>query len=232
MNREKQAVNTSACSLRRRPFPALTCRDQPQIPEIDLQLTARRPVIDRSGHLLPASPAPLGGEPVQRPLRHNHPLPREQDPDLDHRHAGLDPRGDLLTAGLQLCPPRAVPVRAHRPDHRHDLPDQLIGQLLLPAPARQAGRHRGFHVPPSGLTVNAGLRGHRPLALPREPGPQHLTNLNHRHLPEHHPGDPQSLDWEDHTGMKPDKRHTAPPVQLLATGWSHAHGGKPLNLVP
>jgi len=32
--------------------------------------------------------------------------------------------------------------------------------------------------------------------------------------------------------MKPDKRHTAPLVQLLATGWSHAHGGKHLNLVP
>jgi hypothetical protein len=32
--------------------------------------------------------------------------------------------------------------------------------------------------------------------------------------------------------MKPDKRHATPLVQLLATGWSHARGGKPLNLVP
>ena len=32
--------------------------------------------------------------------------------------------------------------------------------------------------------------------------------------------------------MKPDKRRTTPLVQLLATGWSHAHGGKPRNLVP
>src|ERR1035441_5787383 len=32
--------------------------------------------------------------------------------------------------------------------------------------------------------------------------------------------------------MTPDKRHATPLVQLLATGWSHAHGGKPLNLVP
>jgi hypothetical protein len=36
----------------------------------------------------------------------------------------------------------------------------------------------------------------------------------------------------DQTGMTPDKRRTTPLVQLLATGWSHAHGGKPLNLVP
>ena len=32
--------------------------------------------------------------------------------------------------------------------------------------------------------------------------------------------------------MTPDKRRTTPLVQLLATGWSHAHDGKPLNLVP
>ena len=32
--------------------------------------------------------------------------------------------------------------------------------------------------------------------------------------------------------MTPDKRRTTPLVQLLATGWSHAHGEKPLNLVP
>jgi hypothetical protein len=35
-------------------------RDQPQIPEIDLQLPARRPVINRRGHLAAARPAPLG----------------------------------------------------------------------------------------------------------------------------------------------------------------------------
>ena len=32
--------------------------------------------------------------------------------------------------------------------------------------------------------------------------------------------------------MTRDKQHTTPLVPLLATGWSHAHGGKPLNLVP
>ena len=158
--------------------PALTRRDQPQIPEIDLELTARRPVIDPRGHLA-ARPAPLSREPVQRPLRHHYALPGQQDPDLHHRHLALDPRGDLLMAGLQLRPPLAVPVRPHRPDHRHDLPDQLIGELLLTSRAGQAGRHRGRHVTLACLAVNAGLRGHRPLALPREPGPQHLSDLDH-----------------------------------------------------
>ena len=159
--------------------PALTGRDQPQVPEIDLQLTARRPVIHRRGHRRPARPAPLGREPVQRPLRHHHAMAGQQDPDLDHRHVSPHPPGDLLAAGLQLRPPRAVPVRPGRPDHRHDLPDQLIGELLLTSPAGQASRHRRHHVPSAGLAVNAGLRGHRPLALPRKPGPQHLTDLDH-----------------------------------------------------
>jgi len=159
--------------------PALTGRDQPQIPEIDLQLAARRPVIDRRGHLGAGRPAPLGREPVQRPLRDHHALPGQQVPDLDDRHLGFDPRGDLLLAGLQLSPSLAVPVRPDRADHRHDLPDQLIGELPLTSRPGQAGRHRGRHVPSAGLAVHAGLRGHRPLALTREPGPQHLTDLDH-----------------------------------------------------
>jgi hypothetical protein len=159
--------------------PAIAGRYQSQIPEIDLQLAARRPVIDRRGHLGAARPAPLGREPVQRPLRDHHAPAGQQVPDLDHRHLGLDPRGDLLLEGLQLSPSLPVPVRAHRPDHRHDLPDQLIGELPLTSPAGQAGRHRGRHVPSAGLAVHAGLRGHRPLALTREPGPQHLTDLDH-----------------------------------------------------
>ena len=110
---------------------AVTGRDQPQIPEIDLHLTARRPVIDPRGQPLARRPAPLGHEPVQRPLRHHHTVAAQQDPDLHHRHPTGGPPGDLLAAGLQLRPALAVPVRAHRPHHRHDLPDQLIGQLLL-----------------------------------------------------------------------------------------------------
>ncbi len=39
------------------------------------------------------------------------------------------------------------------------------------------------------------------------------------------PASPQ----RDPMSMTPDKRRATPLVQLLATGWSHAHGGKPLN---
>ena len=146
MYREKHAVNTSARSLRRLP----SRRDQPQIPEIDLQLTARRPVIDRRGHL--AAATPLGREPVQRPLRHHHALPGQQDPDLHHRHVALDPLHDLR-GGLQLRPALAVPVRPHRPHYRHDLADELIGELPLTPIPQQAGRHRSRDITPAGLAV-------------------------------------------------------------------------------
>ena len=107
--------------------PAVPRRDQPQIPEIDLQLTARRPVINRRGHLATRRPAPLGREPVQRPLRHHHALPGQQDPDLHHRHAALDPRRDLLAGGPPAPPtprrarpgaPAGPPTRPARSAHR------------------------------------------------------------------------------------------------------------------
>ncbi|MGH3123698.1 MAG: hypothetical protein ACRDND_22140 [Streptosporangiaceae bacterium] len=55
--------------------------------------------------------------PVQRPLRHHHALPGQQDADLHHRHPALDPLRDLLLAGLQPRPSRTVPVGTHRPHH-------------------------------------------------------------------------------------------------------------------
>src|ERR1700732_3808292 len=98
--------------------------------------------------------------------------------------AGISPRSPKSTCSSPPGGPSStgvvtlLPPAPHRPHHRHDLPDQLIGELLLTAPAGQASRHRGHHIPPAGLAVNTGLRGHRPLALPREPGPQRLTDLD------------------------------------------------------
>src|SRR5216683_1520615 len=202
MNREKQAVNTSACSLRRRPSPAGI---SPRYPESICSSP-------------PGGPSSTGVVSFFPPAPHRSAANR-----CSVRSATTTPCRDskipILTTGTS-APTHAVICSRQASSSAHP----------WPCPSGRTGRSPD--IPPAGLAVNAGLRSHRPLALPREPGPQHLTNLNHRHLPEHHPGDLQSLDWEDHTGMKPDKRHTAPLVQLLATGWSHAHGGKHLNLVP
>src|SRR6266496_3810204 len=151
MYREKQAVNTSARSLRRLPSPAGI---SPRSPKSTCSSPPGGPSSTGVVTLLPARAAPLGREPVQRPLRHHHALPGQQDPDLHHRHPALGPLRDLLLAGLQLRPPRTVPVRAHRPHHRHDLPDQLIGELPLTPIPQQAGRHRGRHIPFARLAVD------------------------------------------------------------------------------
>ena len=176
MYREKHAVNTSARSLRRLPSPA--------------GISPRSPKSTCSS--LPGGPSSTGVVTLLPPAPHRSAANR-----CSVRSATTTPcrasKMPIFTTGTppsthaaisswrasSSAQPRAVPVRPHRPHHRHDLPDQLIGELLLTSPAGQASRHRGPHIPSAGLAVNAGLRGHRPLALPREPGPQRLTDLDH-----------------------------------------------------
>ena len=148
------------------PPPRHRVRQHAQVPEVDLALRARLAVGDPDrGRGLP-EPAPLHAEPVQSPVRHHHPLPLQQHPDLHHRQAGLDLRLDLLPAGLQLVPRLPVPARPHRPDRLRDLPDQLIGELSHPAVARQPRLHRRLHIPAGRLAVHPRLRRHLPQARP------------------------------------------------------------------
>ena len=79
----------------------------------------------------------------------------------------------------------------HRTDRLGDLPDQLIAQLPRPAVAGQPGRHGRLDIPAGGLAVHPRLRGHRPQPGPGQPRPEHLTDLYHADLPEHHPPQPQ-----------------------------------------
>ena len=229
MNREKQAVNTSACSLRRRP---LTRRDQsPRYPKSICSSPPGGPSSTGVVTFLAARPRTARRRTGAASAPPPPPLPRQQDPDLDHRHLSLHPRGDLLAAGLQLRPPLAVPVWPCRPDHRHNLPEQLIGQLPLPAPrdkpaATAASTYR-LLVLRSTPACAATARSLFPASQARSTSRISITEP---------PGTPSRRPpvarLEDQTGMKPDKRRAAPLVQLLATGWSHAHGGKHLNLVP
>src|SRR5258707_844780 len=163
-------------------------------------------------------------------------------PMVPHRRAGLprhlDPaRFEQLIASLDSSSPRGLRDRAiilcmarlglrASEVTRLRLEDIDWREAVVRVRTRQTG-HSPLLPPPG-----AGRGAPGPLALPRHPGPKRCTNLDHRHLPERKPGDLQSCDWEDQTGRMRDKRRTTPLVPLLATGWSHAHGGKPLNLVP
>jgi hypothetical protein len=171
--------------------PRHRIRQQAQVPEVDLALSARFPVSDPHRRRGPPESAPLHAEPVQRPVRHRDALPFQQDSDLDHRQAGLHLPADQLLAGLQLIPRPPVPARAHRPDRLSDLPDQLISELACPAVADQPRLCRRLHIPAGGLAVHPRLLSHPPQPRPRKPGSQHLTDLSHGNLPERHPPNPQ-----------------------------------------
>ena len=139
-----------------------------QVTEVDLQLHAGLAVGDPHGGVLRAEPAPFGGEPVQRPVRHHTPLPGQQFVDLHHRQrlgilpvAG-QPHRDLRLAGLEGLPRCPVPVRAGRTHRRHHLGDQHVVHVREPRVPLQTGRLRGGDVPAGRLAVHPRPFGDRP----------------------------------------------------------------------
>jgi hypothetical protein len=138
----------------------LPVRDQAHPGEVDLTLHPRIAVDDPHRRRGLAEPAALHAEPVQRPVRHHHPAPLQQHPDLDHRQTLVDPRPDLLLLGQQLPPGGAVALRLDRPHRRHHHTDHLVGDLLMPTRADHAGGLGRLHVASCGLPVHARLSGY------------------------------------------------------------------------
>src|SRR5258708_6573106 len=68
---------------------------------------------------------------------------------------------------------------------------RLTGRARRPAlvtsPARPPGRS---DVAANGLAVDLGEAGDRLVAVPPDPQPEHLLDLHHIHLPEHHAATP------------------------------------------
>ncbi len=91
---------------------AVAVSDQAQPAEVNLQLDARRRVVHPHRRRPPARPATLHREPGQRPVRHHHTSPGQQDADLHDRELFDHPRLDPLLLGQQHPPRLAVTVRA------------------------------------------------------------------------------------------------------------------------
>jgi hypothetical protein len=166
------------------PLPGHRVAQQPQVTEVDLHLGAGLAVSNADRRAGLAEPAPLHAEPVQRPVRHRDAPALQQPADLHHRQARVHLRLDVSVAGLQLLPRQPVPARPGRMHSLGDLADQPVSQLPGPAVAGQARCYRGLHIPPRGLAVHAGLRGHPAQPDARQPCAQHFTDLSHRNLPE------------------------------------------------
>ena len=155
------------------------------------------------------------------PLRHHHALPPQQDADLDHRHPPFT-HAAIPHGGPPLRPAPAVPVRAHRPPTDTTCPI-AHRELLLPPPRDRPAATAALTTVCSSCGPRS-LRGHRPLPCPRA-RPAHLTD-SILTPPEHHPGDLQSLDWEDQTGT----HRTSGAPRRWSSYWRRVvpcHGGKP-----
>ncbi len=174
------------------PLPAgLGIEQVAHLGEVDLAFQPRLPV----GHPDRGRPdpeaTPLDREPVQRPIRHPHPLTREQLLDLHDRQRvptlnTAHPGTDSLLVRHQQLPRRAAPVRTCRPHRLDHRADQLVGHRPHPGVTGQAGSLGRGDVPACSLAIHPRPLSDLPQPQALKPRPEHLTHLNHTDLPESH----------------------------------------------
>src|SRR5207342_168808 len=227
--REKHAVNTSACSLRRRPSPAgisprypkSTCSSPPGGPSSTGVVTLLPPAPHRSAAnrcsvrsatTTPCRPSKIpifttGTPPsthaaicCRRPSSSAHPAPCP---------SGRTGRTTDTTCPISSSVSWSSPPPRDRPAATAAATYRLL--VLRSTPACAATARSLF---PASQALSASRTS--------------ITDTSRNTIP----ATSSRSTGEDQTGMTPDKRRTTPLVQLLATGWSHAHGGKPLNMVP
>ena len=154
--------------------------DHPHPPEVGLELDTGLPIGHSHRRLGGTGAAPLGTEPLERPLRNRHPPPGEQIADLGDGEIGLHPGRDPLLLGEKPLPRRPMPVRPVRSDRLAHRADQLLGELALTAVAHEAERRGRLQVAAHRLAIDAGRVGDRAeTRITTQPAPQHLFDLNH-----------------------------------------------------
>ncbi len=207
--------------------PPVPVADHPQVAEVDLHLFAGLAVGHRHRHLLPGRgvTALRRGEPGQRPVRHRDPAALQQLADLHQRQAVFHPPGDLGLHRHQRLPRGAVPGRAGRPNRRHHLPEQLIGQLRLIPVTGQARHLRRRDIPRGGLHIHTRPPGRRALTRPGQPRPQDLSHLCHQNLPERHPlpSLPVRNEPRDHSRVVHQLAN-----QVVPSPWQQSSAGGPM----
>lgn len=164
-------------------------RDPAHLPEINLQLVARLPVVHphRDAPPAPAHITHLIGVTMQSPLRDDDPLTGQQLTHLHHRQpVGLEPRLDPVVTRHQQPPRLAVTVTAMRPHRLHHRTHELIAQLALAAVTTNTEPFRRGHITTDRLAVHPRQPLHRTQPLTTQPQTQNFSNLEHSNLPEHH----------------------------------------------
>src|SRR6202034_3415306 len=160
--------------------------DQPEAPEVHLELPPRWRVGDSDSDGAPSGPAALDTESGQGAGWDDHPPAGEQDPDLGDREVIFQPALNALFFVQERAPCLAVTVGAVRADPLDHLADQLVAQLLLAAGALNAELHGGRGVAPDRLSIDSDPVGDGTLALAAQPAPERFFDLDHRYLPKRH----------------------------------------------
>jgi len=179
------------------PSPAGGVEQQAHPPEIHLAFGAGLAVGHPHRHPFPlGEPAALHREPVQGaiPIRHPHPPSPQQIGDLGEPQTRPHPATDQLLVWHQSVPRRAVATRTGGADHLAHRADQRVAELALTPVAYNTASLGSRHVAVHRLAVHPGQPGDRPEPLAPQPQPQHLTDLEHGHLPERHPATSDSTE--------------------------------------
>ena len=166
--------------------------EQPHLAEVNLHLRAGLGVVHahRRG---PAGPVAQLADAVavEGPVGHHHPgVAVQERGNLGEGQPVLELGLDESPVGGEVFPSQAVAAGAGGPHGIDHLPDQPIGDLRLPIGLPETGMHRRLDVAANGLAVDLGEAGDRLVAVPPDPQPEHLLDLHHIHLPEHHAAPP------------------------------------------
>ena len=227
--REKHAVNTSACSLRRLPSPAgisprypkSTCSSPPGGPSSTGVVTLPPPAPHRSAanrcSVRSATTTPCRASKI--------PIFTTGTPALTHA---------VISSWRASSSAHPAPCPSGRTGRTTDTTCPISSSVSWSSPpprdrpAATAAVTYRLLVLRSTPACAATARSLLPASQARSASRISITDTSRNTIP----ATSSRSTGEDQTGMTPDKRRTTPLVQLLATGWSHAHGGNPLNLVP
>ncbi len=155
---------------------------------VHLQLLARLAVDDGQRHLRTTEAQLARREAMQRRIRDRHALALKQAPNFRQPHAVTEVSRDEAALLLAAAPRLAVLVRHRRADAERpqDRGEPLVGQRRLARAGGHRARLGGPRVATHRLRIEPEPGGDPFLAHPGQPLPEHLLDLDHRHLAERH----------------------------------------------
>ena len=132
-------------------------REPPHPGGVDLQLLPRRPIEDRDRRRRAAKVQLQDGEPMERRVRNDDGLPRQEFANLREAQSVLQPPFDGRALGHTMRPAVATRAPTARMQRQQDVAELLVRDGRRPH--RHAHRRRDGEIAPDRLRIEAELRG-------------------------------------------------------------------------